>query len=86
MTVNFAEGLKSLQRKEEVKRVPEPQAPREDNRSATRRGKVSITQWVDPVIRKQVQRLSIDHDKDQYELVNEALNLLFEKYGVPQIA
>jgi hypothetical protein len=37
-------------------------------------------------VRKQVQQLSLDHDKEQYELVKEALNLMFEKYGKPPIA
>jgi len=33
-----------------------------------------------------LQLLGIERDKDQYELVNEALNLMFEKYGKPPIA
>lgn len=55
-------------------------------RQKGREGKVSITQWVDPVVRKQIAQLSLDTDKDQYELVNEALNLLFERYGRSPIA
>ena len=47
---------------------------------------MSITQWVDPVVRKQIAQIGLDVDKDQYVLVNEALNLLFEKYGRPPIA
>jgi hypothetical protein len=57
-------------------------APRQKGRE----GKVSITQWVDPVVRKQLAQISLDEDKDQYELINEALNLLFEKYGRSTIA
>ena len=34
----------------------------------------------------QVQQLVLDHDKEQIKLVNEALDLLFEKYGKPPIA
>ena len=52
----------------------------------SRRGKVAITHWVDPAVRKQLARLAIDHDSSQAELVAEALNLLFEKYGQPPIA
>ncbi len=55
-------------------------------RQKGREGKVSITQWVDPVVRKQIAQISLDEDKDQYELINEALNLLFEKYGRSTIA
>jgi hypothetical protein len=47
----------------------------------SRRGKVAITQWVDPIVRKQVAQLALDQDRSQAELVAEALNLLFEKYG-----
>jgi hypothetical protein len=60
----------------------QPHHPRQKGRE----GKVSITQWVDPVVRKQIAQLALDEDKDQYELVNEALNLLFEKYGRSPIA
>src|ERR1700733_12585106 len=59
---------------EEPRRVTAP-------RQKGREGKVSVTQWVDPVVRKQIAQIALDEDKDQYELVNEALNLLFEKYG-----
>jgi hypothetical protein len=55
-------------------------------RQKGREGKVSITQWVDPVVRKQIAQIALDEDRDQYELVNEALNLLFEKYGRSPIA
>jgi hypothetical protein len=37
-------------------------------------------------VRKQVAQIHLDHDKTQAELVAEALNLLFEKYGKPPIA
>ena len=64
----------------EVRRRAE--APRQKGRE----GKVSITQWVDPAVRKQIAQIALDEDKDQYELVNEALNLLFERYGRSLIA
>jgi hypothetical protein len=64
---------------EEPRRVAAP-------RQKGREGKVSVTQWVDPVVRKQIAQIALDEDKDQYELVNEALNLLFEKYGRSPIA
>jgi hypothetical protein len=61
---------------------PQVVAPRQRGRE----GKVSITQWVDPVVRKQLAQIALDEDKDQYELVNEAINLLFDKYGRSPIA
>jgi hypothetical protein len=87
MTVDFAKGLHALQKREAVKRHPESAlSPEQLHRTATRRGKVSITQWVDPAVRKQVQQIALDHDREQCDLVNEAINLLFEKYGKPPIA
>ena len=55
-------------------------------RQGSRRGKVAITQWVDPAVRKQLAQMHLDHDKTQAELVAEALSLLFEKYGKSPIA
>jgi hypothetical protein len=51
----------------------------------SRIGKVSIGVWVDPAVRKQLAQLALDTDKDQSELMAEALNLLFERYGKPTI-
>jgi hypothetical protein len=72
-------------------REPSPIAAEEPRqvralRQKGREGKVSITQWVDPVVRKQIAQIALDEDKDQYEIINEALNLLFEKYGRSLIA
>ena len=52
----------------------------------SRIGKVSIGVWVDPAVRKQLAQLALDTDKDQSDLMAEALNLLFERYGKPTIA
>jgi hypothetical protein len=71
-------------REKPVMQAPALSAP--TPRQKGREGKVSITQWVDPVVRKQLAQISLDEDKDQYELINEALNLLFEKYGRSTIA
>jgi hypothetical protein len=100
--VDFMAGLRAVEEKEGVQRrrrpAPAPKtatatsAASEDASSAgslpqpSRRGKVAITHWVDPAVRKQVAQLALDHDKSQAELVSEALNLLFEKYGKSSIA
>src|SRR3954465_14429936 len=52
----------------------------------SRIGKVSIGVWVDPAVRKQLAQIALDTDKDQSDLMAEALNLLFERYGKPTIA
>lgn len=97
-SVDFLAGLKSIE-PDTVRRhppakspVPAAGAPKElpaslrPPQQPSRRGKVAITHWVDPAVRKQLARLSIDHDSSQGALVAEALNLLFEKYGQPPIA
>jgi hypothetical protein len=98
-SVDFLAGFRSIQDRDAVRRhppatsAPPPvasvqqlpaviQAPQQPSR----RGKVAITQWVDPAVRKQLARLAIDIDSSQAALVAEALNLLFEKYGQPPIA
>jgi hypothetical protein len=84
---DFMDGLRKVDERHAVQRHPKPEVPSEPaGRAASRRGKVTITQWVDPAVRKQVAQLALDEGRDQYELVDEALNLLFEKYGKPPIA
>ena len=96
--VDFMAGLRAVEEREGVQRRPRRPPPLKataapEDASATgplvqhsRRGKVAITHWVDPAVRKQVAQLALDHDKSQAELVSEALNLLFEKYGKSPIA
>jgi hypothetical protein len=38
------------------------------------------------VVRKQLAQIALDTDKDQADLLVEALNLVFERYGKPPIA
>ena len=91
---DFLSGLRTVKDEHAVVRSTEITPPRvrsavvdeEPRRTVAprqkgREGKVSITQWVDPVVRKQVAQIALDEDKDQYEPVNETLNLLLEKYG-----
>ena len=96
---DFLSGLRVVKDEHAIVRPTEGISPREPShidtqephqvrapRQKGREGKVSITQWVDPVVRKQIAQIALDEDKDQYELINEALNLLFEKYGRSLIA
>jgi hypothetical protein len=83
--VNFAQGLKTLK--------PEPaavEAPRLITRATaeppSRVGKVAISVYFEPEVRKQLAIMAAHHDKSQAALMAEALNLLFEKYGESPIA
>jgi hypothetical protein len=53
---------------------------------ANRRGKVVISAYFDPAVRKQLAILSVEEDRTQAALLAEALNLLFEKHGRSPIA
>src|SRR4051812_22867023 len=96
--VDFVSAMQSFENREGVQRHPKPtpappdaaptETPASGGRSVQRSriGKVSIGVWVDPAVRKQLAQIALDTDKDQSELMAEALNLLFERYGKPTIA
>ncbi len=99
VAVDFMAGLRSIEERDGVQRRSRPVPAVVDRSEAgegttitagtqqrSRRGKVAITQWVDPAVRKQLAQLALDHDKSQADLVAEGLNLLFEKYGKSPIA
>ena len=52
----------------------------------SRRGKVAISGYFDPAVRKQLAILAVKEEKSQAGLMAEALNFLFEHYGEPPIA
>ncbi len=99
--VDFVSAMQSFESREGVQRHPKPApapapvpaevapvpiTPIGRTVQRSRIGKVSIGVWVDPAVRKQLAQLSLDTDKDQSDLLAEALNLLFERYGKPPIA
>jgi hypothetical protein len=52
----------------------------------SRKGKVAISAYFDPVVRQQLAILAVKQNKSQAALMAEALNLMFERYGEPTIA
>lgn len=97
--VDFMAGFRSMEEKNATRRHPPKAAPSSvaptvqeppsavaQPRPQSRYGKVAITHWVDPAVRKQLAQLALDYDRSQGEFAAEALNLLFEKYGQPPIA
>ncbi len=87
----FAAGLHKLK---EVSGKSAPAAASGEQESApmaaydapSRKGKVAISAYFDPAVRKQLAILAIKEDKSQAALVADALNLLFERHGEPPIA
>lgn len=52
----------------------------------SRQGKVAISAYFDPAVRKQLAILAVKEDRSQAALLAEALNLLFVQHGEPPIA
>ena len=55
-------------------------------RPASREGKVNISAFFLPEVRKSLRLVQAQTDANTTELLGEALNLLFQKYGVPACA
>lgn len=58
----------------------------QENRRPVRRGKRALTFWVNPEPHKQFKMLSVREDRPGQDLLEEALNDLFAKYGMHRIA
>lgn len=52
----------------------------------SRIGKKTIAGHFDPAVSRQLRALGLEHDRTVQDLLSEALNGLFEKYGKPPIA
>jgi hypothetical protein len=66
--------------------APTPAKQPTTSRPASRRDKRAITGYVSPQAFQQFQILRAERGRDVQELVEEALNDLFKKYGKPPIA
>jgi hypothetical protein len=58
----------------------------DEGRSPSRQGKRAITIWVDPAVAEQLREIASHNRKAHQDLYLEALNILFSKYGRPEIA
>jgi|EndMetStandDraft_8_1072994.scaffolds.fasta_scaffold1357089_1 hypothetical protein len=52
----------------------------------SRREKKTLMSWHDAAVVRQLKAIAFEHEKTQQALIQEALNLLFAKYGKDQIA
>ena len=52
----------------------------------SRQGQVPVTAHFPPAVRKQLKMLAVERDETVQNLLAEALNDLFAKYGKPEIA
>jgi hypothetical protein len=92
MANRFQSGLRKL--KEEVASAPPPVAAvdsPEQGRAKTplpptREGKKVISGYFDPVVKRQFAQIALNDDLSHQQVLAEALNLLFQSRGLPQIA
>lgn len=55
-------------------------------RQANREGKVNVAAWMDPAFKRSLRLVQSRRQGTIQELLEEALNDLFAKYDVPQVA
>ena len=65
--------------------TPRPQA-KLNNQPGSRSGKKAISGFYEPEVARQLKVLAAANDRTVQGLLGEALNLLFEKYGLDAIA
>jgi hypothetical protein len=66
---------------------PTAAAPaRQTTVAPSRQGQVPVTAHFPPAVRKQLKMLAVERDATVQNLLAEALNDLFAKYGKPEIA
>ena len=55
-------------------------------RVPSRVGKKTVAAHFDPAVSKQLKQIGLDHDRSTQDLLREAINDLFQKYGKGPIA
>lgn len=90
MSSRFSAGLKKL--KDETQgpatapAAPASPAPAPRTGQRDRHGKVNISGFFEKPVRKQLAMLAVEQERNQVDMLAEALNLLFDKYGKSPIA
>lgn len=92
MANRFQSGLRKL--KEEVASAPPPipsadppgQGRAKTPLPPTREGKKVISGYFDPAVKRQFAQIALNDDLSHQQVLAEALNLLFQSRGLPQIA
>jgi len=86
---SLAEAMKPIDTRAALSApMAEPPAHRAANghQQPGRAGKKPLIGYFSPECMKQVKQIGLDRDKTQQDLLAEALNDLFTKYGKPTIA
>ena len=93
MSSRFSAGLTKIKAEGQPARPDPAETPVAATRVAvaapvapSRQGKKAIAAYFDPAVRKQLAMLAVQEERTQADLLAEAINLLFEKYGRSPIA
>jgi len=65
---------------------PSAEAPHFVARTPSRVGKKTVAAHFDPAVSRQLKQIGIERDRSTQDLLREAINDLFAKYGRPPIA
>jgi hypothetical protein len=67
---------------------PEPEKRDElhNRKPDPRQGRQIFSVWLNPAVIRQFKTLAFQNEKSQQDMMAEALNLLFQKYSLPEIA
>lgn len=93
MANRFQSGLRKL--KEEAASTPSLPPPAVETPEKarlktpvppTREGKKVISGYFDPAVKRQFAQIALNDDLSHQQVLAEALNLLFQSRGLPQIA
>jgi hypothetical protein len=86
---NLAAALQTATRGGEVAqtaRTPAATVTPLGPRTPSRIGKKTVAAHFDPAVSKQLKQIGLEHDRSTQDLLREAINDLFQKYGKGPIA
>lgn len=85
---SLAEALQPMDRSASIPQPAEPSPIRRTPaaRQPGRAGKKPLIGYFSPECMKQFKQITLDRDTTQQDLLAEALNDLFQKYGKPMLA
>jgi hypothetical protein len=79
-------GAARAARRAEPEAAPAPDQRAVPHYRPGRAGKVNVTGYFDPAVKRELKRIALDEDTTIQELLAEALDDLFAKRGKPEIA
>lgn len=86
MANRFQDGLRKLKEEATPSLPPIEEARPKTPVPPTREGKKVISGYFDPAVKRQFAQIALNEDLSHQQVLAEAINLLFQSRGLPQIA